>query len=51
MVRLLDTEHRTVVEVQIQKVSASHDSRKIAGDGRGGVSAAITPTHRRPANS
>jgi nitroimidazol reductase NimA-like FMN-containing flavoprotein (pyridoxamine 5'-phosphate oxidase superfamily) len=43
MVRLLDTEHRTVVEVQIQNVSASHDSRKIAGDGRGGASAAITP--------
>lgn len=43
MVRLLDTEHRTVVEVQILKVSASHDSRKIAGDGRGGASAASTP--------
>jgi hypothetical protein len=36
MLRLLDTEHRVVIEAEPTAVSVSHDSRKIAGDGRGG---------------
>jgi nitroimidazol reductase NimA-like FMN-containing flavoprotein (pyridoxamine 5'-phosphate oxidase superfamily) len=36
MVRLLDTANRVVIEVRALGVSVSHDSRKIAGDGRGG---------------
>jgi nitroimidazol reductase NimA-like FMN-containing flavoprotein (pyridoxamine 5'-phosphate oxidase superfamily) len=36
MVRLLDTEHRVVVEVHPTARTASHDSRRIAGNGRGG---------------
>jgi nitroimidazol reductase NimA-like FMN-containing flavoprotein (pyridoxamine 5'-phosphate oxidase superfamily) len=36
MVRLLDSDHRVAVEVRPAMVSATHDSRRIAGDGRGG---------------
>lgn len=36
MVRLLDSVNRVVVEVVPEGVAVSHDSRKIAGDGRGG---------------
>jgi hypothetical protein len=35
MVRLLDSENRVVIEVRQVAVSASHDSRKMPGDGRG----------------
>lgn len=34
-IRLLDSENRVVIEVRQVAVSASHDSRKMAGDGRG----------------
>ena len=34
-VRLLDSPNRVVIEVQQVAVSASHDSRKMPGDGRG----------------
>lgn len=36
MLRLLDSPNRVVVEVVPEGVSISHDSRMIAGDGRGG---------------
>jgi hypothetical protein len=36
MVRLLDSPKRVVIEIRPVAVSASHDSRRIAGDGRGG---------------
>jgi nitroimidazol reductase NimA-like FMN-containing flavoprotein (pyridoxamine 5'-phosphate oxidase superfamily) len=39
MVRLLDTEHRVVIEVRPKARTASHDSRRIAGNGRGGAEA------------
>jgi general stress protein 26 len=35
-VRLLDSPERVVVEVRPVQVTASHDSRKMPGDGRGG---------------
>lgn len=35
-VRLLDSPNRVVIEVAPTRVTASHDSRKLAGDGRGG---------------
>jgi general stress protein 26 len=34
-IRLLDSPNRVVIEVRQVAVSASHDSRKMAGDGRG----------------
>lgn len=34
-IRLLDSENRVVIEVRQVAVSASHDSRKMPGDGRG----------------
>lgn len=37
MLRLLDSPNRVVVEVRPVGVSISHDSRKIAGNGRGGT--------------
>lgn len=37
-VRLLDSEHRVVLEVVPTRVTASHDSTRLAGDGRGGPS-------------
>lgn len=36
MLALLDTGRRVVIEAEPAGVSVSHDSRKIAGDGRGG---------------
>ena len=39
-VRLLDSPNRVVIEVRPIEVTASHDSRKLAGDGRGGPPAA-----------
>jgi hypothetical protein len=36
-VRLLDSENRVIIEVRPVGVSASHDSRRMPGDGRGGV--------------
>ena len=36
MVRLLDSPKRVVIEIRPVAVSASHDSRRIAGNGRGG---------------
>ena len=45
-VRLLDSPKRLVIEVHPIEVTASHDSRKLAGDGRGGQSAA---QHAAPA--
>jgi hypothetical protein len=36
MLRLLDSPKRVVIEIRPVAVSASHDSRRIAGDGRGG---------------
>lgn len=36
MTRLLDSENRVVVEVKQVAIAASHDSRKMPGDGRGG---------------
>lgn len=38
-VRLLDSPHRVVVEVVPTRVTASHDSSRLAGDGRGGQQA------------
>jgi hypothetical protein len=35
--RLLDSPHRVIVEVRPVQVTASHDSRKMPGDGRGGA--------------
>jgi hypothetical protein len=35
-IRLLDSPNRVVVEVRPLRITASHDSRKLAGDGRGG---------------
>lgn len=35
-IRLLDSPHRVVVRVDPVQLFASHDSRRIAGDGRGG---------------
>lgn len=35
-VRLLDSPNRVVIEVVPTRVTASHDSRQLAGDGRGG---------------
>lgn len=35
-VRLLDSPHRVVIEVVPTRVTASHDSTRLAGDGRGG---------------
>lgn len=37
MVRLLDSPKRVVIEIRPEAVTASHDSRRIAGDGRGGT--------------
>jgi hypothetical protein len=42
MVRLLDSADRVAVEVRPRAVNASHDSRKIAGDGRGGTPGVAT---------
>ncbi|HEY3262594.1 MAG TPA: pyridoxamine 5'-phosphate oxidase family protein [Pseudonocardiaceae bacterium] len=43
--RLLDSPKRLVVEVRPVAVTASHDSRKLAGDGRGGPAAPqLAPT-------
>jgi len=39
MIRLLDTPKRVVIEVRPTAVSVSHDSRTIAGDGRGSAGA------------
>lgn len=36
LVRLLDTERRVLIELADIRVVVSHDSRRIAGDGRGG---------------
>lgn len=36
-VRLLDSPNRVVIEVVPTRVTASHDSRRLAGDGRGGA--------------
>jgi nitroimidazol reductase NimA-like FMN-containing flavoprotein (pyridoxamine 5'-phosphate oxidase superfamily) len=36
MLRLLDSERRVVVQLADPEVLVSHDSRRIAGDGRGG---------------
>jgi general stress protein 26 len=43
--RLLDSPKRVVIEVKTVAVSASHDSRKMPGDGRGGPAPAppLTP--------
>lgn len=41
-VRLLDSDNRVIIEVRPVAVSASHDSRRMPGDGRGGV----PPTER-----
>ena len=35
-VRLLDSEHRVIFKVEVVSITASHDSRKMPGDGRGG---------------
>lgn len=35
-VRLLDSPHRVVIEVVPTRITASHDSTRLAGDGRGG---------------
>lgn len=35
-IRLLDSEKRVVFKVEVVSVTASHDSRKMPGDGRGG---------------
>jgi hypothetical protein len=35
-VRLLDSANRVVIEVVPTRVTASHDSSRLAGDGRGG---------------
>jgi len=37
-VRLLDSPNRVVIEVVPTRVTASHDSSRLAGDGRGGAS-------------
>lgn len=34
-IKLLDSENRVVLEVRPTRVTASHDSRRLAGDGRG----------------
>lgn len=34
-IRLLDSENRVVIEIKQVAISASHDSRKMPGDGRG----------------
>jgi hypothetical protein len=36
MLRLLDSDRRVVIELTQPRVVVSHDSRRIAGDGRGG---------------
>ena len=41
-IRLLDSPKRVVFEVTPTEVSASHDSRKMPGDGRGGRPARTT---------
>ena len=38
-VRLLDSENRVVIEVVPTRITASHDSTRLAGDGRGGAAA------------
>ena len=38
-VRLLDSPNRVVIEVVPTRVTASHDSTRLAGDGRGGAAA------------
>jgi len=38
-VRLLDSPNRVVIEVAPTRITASHDSTRLAGDGRGGASA------------
>lgn len=35
-IRLLDSDHRVIFKVEVVSVTASHDSRKMPGDGRGG---------------
>ncbi|MFH5821888.1 pyridoxamine 5'-phosphate oxidase family protein [Georgenia sp. AZ-5] len=35
-VRLLDSPNRVIFEVKPERITASHDSRKMPGDGRGG---------------
>lgn len=35
-IRLLDSEHRVIFKVDVVSITASHDSRKMPGDGRGG---------------
>lgn len=38
-IRLLDSENRVIFRVEVVSVTASHDSRKMPGDGRGGPKA------------
>lgn len=35
-IRLLDSPQRVIIEVRPVAIAASHDSRKMTGDGRGG---------------
>ena len=47
-VRLLDSPQRVVIEVDPTRVTASHDSTRLAGDGRGGRRGRLTPWRREP---
>lgn len=49
MLRLLDSPHRVLIRVRPVSVPQSHDSRKVAGDGRGGAGypSSQAPPHTR----
>lgn len=51
MLRLLDTDRRVVIELMEPRVVVSHDSRRIAGDGRGGPGAAAETARDQPSES